>query len=169
MVFIFLQCPSCGRHIDDLDKKCICGFNSDKLSTVEDEKKGNVEVKNKSTINIDEPKNNRHSDQLFIKEIDSWIFSFSQEDNCINLGTHALKEFKLKIALEDLEELVEFVYRVTGIQKTIRKLQLSVEELPDLIKKVNRLIEEKRSKVSIEFDNDERQRITELINKKLEE
>ena len=68
-----------------------------------------------------------------------------------------------------MEEILEFVYRITGGQKTIRKLQLSVEALPDLIEEVNRLSEEKRSKVSIEFDQDELKGIAELINKKLKE
>jgi hypothetical protein len=164
-----LQCPSCGRHNDDLEKQCECGFINDKSVIAEPEKKGSDVVKSKSLKNIDAPKINKHTKQLVIKEIDSWVFTFSQEENCINLGTPALNAFKLKLTLEDLEELLESVYQVTGSQKTIRKLQLSVETLPDLIEEVNRLIEEKRSKVSIKFDKGELQGIAELINKKLEE
>ena len=164
-----LQCPSCGRHNDDLEKQCECGFINDKSVIVELEKKGSDALKSKSLKNIDAPKNNNHTKQLVIKEIDSWAFTFSQEENCINLGTPALQAFKLKLTLEDIEELLESVYRVTGRQKTIRKLQLSVESLPELIEEVNRIIEEKRSKVSIKFDKGELQGIAELINKKLEE
>ena len=65
--------------------------------------------------------------------------------------------------------MLEFVYRAAGKQKTIRRLQLSAESLPELIEVINRLSEEKRSKVSIKFDQDELQGIAELINKKLTE
>jgi len=164
-----LQCPSCGRQNDDPEKQCECGFINDKSVIAELEKKGGDTVKSKSLKNIDAPKNNNHTEQHVLKEIDSWAFTFSQEENCIHLGTPALKAFKLKLTLEELEELLESIYRVTGRQKTIRKLQLSVEELPDLIDEVNRLIEEKRSKVSIKFDKGELQGIADLINKKLEE
>jgi len=164
-----LQCPSCGRLNDDLEKQCECGFINDKSIDAEPDNKGSDVVKNKSLKNIDAPKNNKHTKQFVIKEIDSWAFTFSQEENCINLGTPALKEFKLKLTLEDLEELLESVYQAAGKQKTIRKLQLSAEALPDLIEEVNRLIEEKRSKVSIKFDKGELQGIAEMINKKLAE
>ena len=164
-----LQCPSCGRHIDDVEKQCECGFINDKSVIEEVEKKGSYVVKSKSLKNIDAPKNKNHISPLVIKEIDSWVFTFSQEENCINLGTPALKAFNLKLTVEDLEELLESLYRSTGERKTLRKLQLSVEALPELIEEVNRLIEEKRSKVSIKFDKGELQGIAELINKKLEE
>ena len=112
---------------------------------------------------------NKETKNQFIKEIDSWAFTFSPEENCINLSTAALKTFKLKITLEDLEELLEIFYRITDSKKTIRELQLSDEALHDLIKEINRLIEEKRSKISIEFDKGELQGISELINKKLKQ
>jgi hypothetical protein len=169
MSSISLQCPSCGRQNDDLEKQCACGFNDEKSYITELEKKGSAAVKSKSLKNIDKPKNNEHTKNILIKEVDSWAFTFSQEENCINLGTPALKAFKLNLTLEDLEEILEFVYQVTGRQKTIRKLQLSDEALHDLIEEVNRLSEEKRSKVSIEFDKDELKGIAELINKKLKE
>jgi hypothetical protein len=169
MPSISLQCPSCGRHNDDVEKQCECGFVNDKSVIAELEEKGSDVVKSKSLKNIDAPKNNKHTKQLVVKEIDSWVFTLSQEENCINLGTPALKAFTLKLTLEDLEELLESVYRALGKQKTIRKLHISTEALPDLIEEVNRLIEEKRSKMSIKFDKGELQGIAELINKKLEE
>jgi hypothetical protein len=169
MSSISLQCPSCGRQNDDPEKQCACGFNDRKSYIAELEKKSSDAVKSKSLKNIDKPKNNEHAKNVLIKEIDSWVFTFSQEENCINLGTPALKAFKLNLTFEDLEELLEFGYRVTGRQKTLRKLQLSVEELPELIEEVNRLSEEKRSKVPIKFEQDELQGIAELINKKLKE
>jgi len=164
-----LQCPACGRQNDDLEKQCACGFQDGKSYISEFVKKGSNAVKSKSLINIDKPKNDEPAKNILIKEVDSWAFTFSQEENCINLGTPALKAFKLNLTLEDLEEVLEFVYRVMGKQKTIRKLQLSVETLPELIEVISRLSEEKRSKVSIKFDQDELEGIAELINKKLEE
>ncbi len=166
MSSIVLQCPSCGRHNFDLEKQCACGFNGDKSFNTELEKEGSDAIKSKSLKNIDGQISNNHAKTLLIKEIDSWLFTFSQEDNCINLGTPALNEFKLKITLEDLEEILECVYRVSGIQKTIRELHLSDEALHDLIEEINRLIEEKRSKISIKFNKGELQGISKLINKK---
>jgi hypothetical protein len=169
MSTISVQCPSCGRHKDDLEKQCECGFINDTSDIAELEIKDSDVVKSKSLKNIDEPQKNKLTKPVAIKEIDSWVFTFSQEDKCINLGTPALKAFNLKLTVEDLEELLESLYRATGERKTLRKLQLSVEALPELIEEVNRLIEEKRSKVSIKFDKGELQGIAELINKKLEE
>ena len=169
MQSISLTCPSCGRHNEDIDEQCECGFINDKSVIAELDKKDIDVIKSKSLKKIAEPKNDKLTSPSVIKEIDSWIFTFSQEENCINLGTPALKEFKLKLTLEDLEELLESVYKLTGSQKTIRKLQLSMDALPDLIEEVNRLIEEKRSKVPIKFNKGELQGIAELINNKLEE
>jgi hypothetical protein len=135
----------------------------------ESEDKSRDVVNIKSLKNIDAPQKKKHTKQIDIKEIDSWVFTFSQEDNCIYLGTPALKAFNLRLTVDDLEELLESVYRATGTQKTIRKLRLSVESLTELIEEVNRFIEEKRSKVTIKFDKGELQRIAELINKKLDE
>ena len=162
---ILLECPSCGRQNIDLEKKCECGF-SDESIIAKLEKKNSNAVNNKSLKNIDTPKNNEDTKNILIKEVDSWVFTFSHEEKCINLGTPDLKAFKLTLTLEDLEEVLEFVYRFTGRQKTIRKIQLPVDAMPELIEEVHRLIEEKRSKVSIEFDKDELQGISELINKK---
>jgi len=162
-------CPSCGRYNDDIEKQCECGFINDESVIAELEKKDIDVIKSKSLKKIADQKNDRSTPQLIIKEIDSWIVTFSQEENCINLGTPALKDFKLQLTLEDLEELLESVYKVTGNQKTIRKLQLSIDALPELIEEVNSLIEEKRSKTPIKFNKGELQGIAELINKKLEE
>jgi hypothetical protein len=169
-----LTCPSCGIQDFDPDKQCVCGYyagedcNTDSMmmDSKKDDKKGKKEKVQK---NIDNAKNKNPAEEIPIKEVDSWIFTFSREDNSINLGTPALKEFKLKLTLEDLEELLEAVYRFMDSQKTIRKLQIPAEALADLIEEINRLIEEKRSKVSIKFEKGELQAIAELINKKLNE
>ena len=100
------QCPSCGRQDIDLEKQCECGF-SDKSIIAELEKPTRDSGKRKSIKNIDEPVKNNVNKKLLIKEINSWEFTFSQEENCINLSTPALNAFQLKITLEDLEEMLE--------------------------------------------------------------
>ncbi len=114
-------------------------------------------------------KNNKPVKESIIKEIDSWMFTFSESDKCICLSTPALQSFMLKFTLDDLEKLLEFMYQKTGKEKTTRKLRLSVEEVPDLIDKVHRMIEEKKSKITLNFDNDELEEIVDLINMKLKE
>ena len=168
MSSISLQCPSCGRQDIDVDKQCVCGFNADGSFMAELEKKGSgTTQKSKTLKNIDEPTNNQNPNNQVIKEIDSWKFSFSPVDNCINLGTPALQSFSLKLTLTDLEELLEFMYRTTGQEKTTRKLTLSEKEISELIDKVHTMIEEKKSKIVVQFSDDELQTITGLINRKL--
>ena len=168
MSTILPECPSCGRQEFDLEEQCECGF-TDQSIIAELEKKYSHKTESKLNNNMGKLTPNKKTKKQIIKEIDSWAFTFSPEENCIHLSTPALKTFKLKIILEDLEELLEFVYRISDSKKTIRELQLSDEALHDLIKEINRLIEEKRSKISIEFDKGELQGISELINKKLKQ
>jgi hypothetical protein len=167
MSSVSLQCPSCGRQDIDLEKQCVCGFNADESFIAEHQKKGSDAVKSRPLNNIDEPKNNKHTKKLVIKEIDSWTFSFSSVDDCIYLETPALQSFRLKLTLNDLEELLEFTYHKTGQEKTTRKLQLSVDEITDLIEKMDKIIEEKKSKIAIKFNKEELQEMVDLINIKL--
>jgi hypothetical protein len=166
-----LTCPSCGYKDFDPAKQCTCGYNADEtfVAAVSDEKKkiSVKEIRRKEVKNLVKAKNDNLVDEVVIKEIDSWTFSFSPIDKCIYLGTPALQSFKLMLTLDDLEELLEFVYRNTGEEKTLRKLRLSAEDLPDLIEKVHRMIEDKRSKIKITFDHDELQGIADLITTKL--
>jgi ribosomal protein L37E len=159
---ILLECPTCGRQNIDLEKQCECGFNDDSI-IAELEKKGSGADKRKLIKKIDEPAKNKFN-KLILKEIDSWVITFSQEENCINLSTPALNAFKLKITLEDLEELLEYVYKLTNRQKTVKKLQLSREAISDLVMEVYRLTEEKRSQLSITFDEGELQEIEDCFN-----
>jgi hypothetical protein len=161
------MCPSCGRQDLGLKKQCSCGFNVDESFMAELEKKGIDAVKNNSLMNINKPKNNKDTKKLIIKEIDSWAFSFSPVDDCIYLGTPALQSFRLKLTLNDLEELLEFMYHQTGQEKTTRKLRLSVTEINDVIDKVHTLIEEKKSKIIVKFSEEELHKIAGLINTKL--
>jgi hypothetical protein len=173
-MFLSTTCPVCGRQNFNPDKQCICGYYADENVVIdtliagfgeEDDENNN----RKELGNIVKSKSIRNSEGPVIKEIDSWAFSFSQKDNCIYLGTPALQSFSLRLTLDDLEELLEFMYQQTGEEKTIRKRRVSAEEMPDLISKIERMIEEKRAKTSLEFDSDELQEISDLVNSKLVE
>ena len=83
------------------------------------------------------------------------------------MGTPALQSFRLKISVEDLEDLLEFLYHKTGNEKTIRKINLSAADIISVIDKVDRLIDEKKSKVSIKFTSEELQNITDFVNLRL--
>jgi len=164
------SCPSCGYKDFDPAKQCTCGYNADEtFFAVSDEKKkiSVKETRRKELKTLVKPKGDNPADEVVIKEINSWTFSFSPTDRCIYLGTPALQSFKLTLTLDDLEELLEFVYRNTGEEKTLRKLRLSAEDLPDLIEKVHGMIEGEKSKIKITFGHDELQGIADLITTKL--
>ncbi len=167
-------CPSCGYQDFEPPKTCKCGYYADESFIIdsfikESDGTDRVEIEGKVPENPINSKNNKPVKESIIKEIDSWMFTFSESDKCICLSTPALQSFMLKFTLDDLEKLLEFMYQKTGKEKTTRKLRLSVEEVPDLIDKVHRMIEEKKSKITLNFDNDELEEIVDLINMKLKE
>jgi hypothetical protein len=162
-----LQCPSCGNYDFDPEKQCACGYQGINQIIMEPEDKYQKEPKEKELPTPDESGKHVLSEYPVIKESDSWIFTFSEMDNCICLGTPALQSFRLKLTLNDLEELLEFLYRKTGKEKTIRKLQFQVDEMPDLLDKVYRMIEEKKSKIPVKFEDKEMKEIADVINMKL--
>jgi len=167
---ISLVCPSCGHENFDPAKQCVCGYHADEgftAGSVEKKKISIKEIRRKELKTLIKPKTENPIDEIVIKEVDSWVFSFSPADKRIYLGTAALQSFKLMFTINDLEEMLESIYLHTGEGKTIRKLQLSAEELPDLIEKVYRLIEDKRSKMNITFELHELQEIADLITTKL--
>jgi hypothetical protein len=135
-LFTSFQCPSCGRQDLNLKEQCMCGFNADESFILALEKKSIDAIKSKALININEPKNNKHTKKVVIKEIDSWTFSFSPVDDCIYLATPALQSFRLKLTLHDLEELLEFMYHKTGQEKTII-VKFSEEELQEIAGLIN--------------------------------
>ena len=166
-------CPSCGYLNFNPAHQCSCGYQADEsfyneASIMETEEKGNEEIRGKVLKNIVKAKKDKPADESVIKEVDSWIFSFSQENSCICLSTPALQSFSLKLTIDDLEEMLEFMYRKTGQEKTTRKLHLSPEQLPDLINKVHGMIEEKRSKIPIKFSSSELEEVVDLINIQLQ-
>ncbi len=167
-----LKCPSCGHDDFDPEKECACGYSADENFIIESfimesEKTDKEKIEAQVPKNYVDLKSNKPSQEIVIKEIGSWVFTFSQFDNCVCLSTPALQSFRLKIKLNDLEELVEFMYRKTGKEKTTRKLQLSDKEISDLINKVNGMIEEKKSKIAVEFTSNELKELKDLIYMKL--
>jgi hypothetical protein len=188
------KCPSCGRENHDPFINCECGQSSKGGVLVKQELKDyqhaaegdeqTVDITsgctNDQTRSLQSPpesydvqdKDDKDSfsylyDEEVIKEIDSWLFTFSRRDGSISIGTPALQSFRLKISVEDLEDMLEFLYQKTGNEKTIRRLNLSAADIIGVIDKVDRLIDEKKSKVSINFTSDELQEITNFINVQL--
>jgi len=188
------KCPSCGRENHDPFINCECGQSSKGGVLVKEELKDYQHTSEGAEQSVDIPsgrtndqtqslqrpseshdvqiKDNNDSfsylyDDEVIKEIDSWLFTFSRRDGCISIGTPALQSFRLKISVQDLEDMLESLYQKTGNEKTIRRLNLSATDIIGVIDKVDRLIDEKKSKVSIKFTSDELEEITDFINVQL--
>jgi len=188
------KCPSCGRENHDPFINCECGQSSRGGVLVKQELKdyqqasegveesvdilsGCTNDQTQSLLSLSEshdvqPRDNNDDfshryDEEVLKAIDSWLFTLSRRDGCISIGTPALQSFRLKISVEDLEEMLEFLYQKTGNEKTIRRLNLSAADIIGVIDKVDRLIDEKKSKISIKFNSDELQEITDFINVQL--
>jgi hypothetical protein len=169
-----VTCPSCGHDKFDPEIQCSCGYQADESFIAESfmaksDKKENRPANEKSLPNLVKPQKGKAAKEIVIKEVDSWIISFSPADNTISLGTPALQSFRLKLQLHDIEELLDILYHMTGQERTTRKLSLSSDEINELLKKVYGIIEEKRSKMTIKFSEDELQRMADMINSKLQD
>jgi len=165
-------CPSCGSR-DYIDEKtCVCGYHSDDSfsDTVASISSGlsNETIKGKVLKKLARKDSSRYGDEILIKEIDSWAFSYSKKEKSISIGTPALQSFRLRIELDDLEDLLEQIYKYSGEGKTLRKLQLNPDEMPEIIDKVSKKIEEKREKISVKFSDSELQEFMDLINIRLQ-
>ena len=161
-------CPSCGSR-DYIDNKtCVCGYHF--IDAVADTSAAissgiiNERIKEKMLKNMARTDSNRYGDEILVKEIDSWSFTYSGKEKCISVGTPALQSFRLKIGLDELEDLLEQIYQYAGEGKTIRKLQMTTDEMPELIDTISKKIEEKRRKIAVNFSDDDLQEIKELIN-----
>ena len=168
-----VACPSCGHSNYNPESQCSCGYQDDESFTGDtfiekSEKRENRLANEKSLHHVAKPQKGKPAKEIVIKEIDSWIISFSPADDSISLGTPALQSFRLKLRLQDIEELLDVLYHMTGQEKTTRKLSLSSVEINELLKKVYVMIEEKKSKMAIKFSEDELQGMAEMINTKLQ-
>jgi hypothetical protein len=56
---------------------------------------------------------------------------------------------------------------MTGQEKTMRKLSLSSDEINELLKYMYNMIEEKKSKMSIKFSEEDLNSMADIINTKL--
>lgn len=165
-------CPSCGHDRFNPEIQCSCGYQADDSFIIESfiaksDKKENRLPNEKSQNNVVKAQKRKPEKEVVIKEIDSWIISFSAADNSISLGTPALQSFRLKLQLSDIEELLDILYHMTGQEKTTRKLSLSTDEMNELLKKAYNMIEEKKSKMAIKFSENELQGMADMINSKL--
>ncbi len=187
-------CPACGCKNDETTSLCMCGYHVDDSvlaftnnSQVELQDEPQAEKEPSEIIDtgiaIPQPKakipkiktandppvqrQDKIAEETIIKEIDSWQFSFSQSDKCIYLGTPALKAFRLKLTIDDLQELMELLYKKYGINKTTRKVELPINEIAELVGIVERMIEEKRARFKIKLSEEEITKIAALINDKI--
>jgi hypothetical protein len=171
-----IACPSCGHDNFNPEKQCECGYQADKSFVIESfiMKSERKDSKLANKLTNEEPvktavrlPKNKPAKEIVLKEIDSWIISFSPADNSISLGTPALQSFRLKLQLHDIEELLDVLYHMTGQEKTTRKLSLSSDEINELLKHVYTMIEEKKSTMAITFSKDDLQSMADMINTKL--
>jgi hypothetical protein len=167
-----VACPSCGHDGFNQEEQCSCGYQADESFMIESfimksDQKDTKLTNEKSLKNVVKPHKGKPANEVVIKEIDSWIISFSPADNSISLGTPALQSFRLKLQLHDIEELLDILYHMTGQEKTTRKLSLSSDEINELLKRMYNMIEEKKSKIAIKFSENELQSMADMINTKL--
>jgi hypothetical protein len=188
------QCPSCGSQNYATLNNCVCGHRSDNVTLVKHEAKSFHDIsedrvqypdipsncKSDPNPSLQEPPGTQElhpigrpdsmSNMLHeevIKEIGSWLFTFSSVDGCISIGTPALQSFRLKLTLEDLEDLLEFLYHKTDSEKTIRKIRLEPTDIVEIVDRVDRMIEEKKSKICLHFTHVELQEIADIVNMQL--
>lgn len=134
-----------------------------------EEKPKSIKVKvpeKPATVKPAETKPDISPDEVFIKEIDSWKFSFSSKDKCIYAGTPALHPFRLKLTFDDLQGLLDVLYEKMNIKKPLQKQELSGVQVLELLKVIEKIIDEKRAKTKITFSTAELQAIAEEINNK---
>ena len=125
--------------------------------------------KNKNKEKDVEKEQNESGDEFFFKEIDSWKISFSGKDQCVYLGTPALQSFRLKLTMEDLKGLLDFISEKANIEIAAKTKLISGKEIAELVEMLEQMIEVKKAKFKLKFANDELQGIADIINKKLKE
>lgn len=192
------ECPLCGFQNDDTSPNCQCGFIADESvrnqfiepsssnmllesewtakepdSDIDAHTSFHQPISKNMKIEVpDEPFASKQSmppDEIFVKEIDSWKVTFSEHGKCIYLSTPALQSFKMKLTIEDLQELLDFIYEKSGVNRTTRKRWISGNEISELVEMIEKMIDLKKSKFKITFSASELQVIADLINKELKE
>ncbi len=187
-------CPLCGYQNEETTMRCMCGFEADesvlRLSEEQESadifggKEGTLEtpLSSYNTVNAvyqqpskdknikaKDEKQNTADDEIIFKEIDSWRISFSTKDHCVYLSTPALQSFRLKLTIDDLKALFDFISEKANIDIATRKRLITGNEMAELVEMLERMIEVKKTKFKIKFSDDELQGIADIINKKLKE
>lgn len=184
-------CPLCGYQNEKTTMRCMCGFQADEsvldMSTEPGtdifEGKERVVEMPLSSLDIDtavsqqpdkkgkEMDENQHrsDDEIFVKDIESWKISFSKKDQCLYFSTPALQSFRLKLAKDDLKEILDIISEKVGVTLTSEKRYISGKGISEFIEMLEKMIEVKKSKVKIKFSDDELQGLVDIINRKLHE
>lgn len=189
-------CPECGFMNAEDTVVCTCGFDQSVFLSPDSDEEGLEEaiqiskdpldaalsVRNILSSTRSAPSSERKavaekprtmkssfhpSDRITLKEVGSWSFSFSPSENKISVGTAALDPFRLDFSVEDIEEILEAVYEMTGKRKTLRTLELVDGDVQELVDFIGEMIDSKRSKIRPSFSPEDISVIAALINGKL--
>jgi len=106
-------------------------------------------------------------EERIIKEIGAWRFSFSPSDGRISMKTPALDPFCLKMTIEEMQEILDTAYELTGAGKTLRSLEMGEKDVCELIDLVGEMIDVKKSKIRPAFSPGELGEVKAFINQKL--
>jgi len=192
---MFWICPLCGYQNEGTTMRCMCGFMADesilkqspeaeadifggKEESIDQIVEMPLSSFNEETDVSEQPQNNKEGkdmgkkqneseDEFFFKEIDSWKISFSGKDQCVYFGTPALQSFRLKLTMEDVKGLLDFISEKANIEIAAKAKLISGKEIAELVEMLEQIIEVKKEKFKIKFSDDELQGIAEIINKKL--
>jgi hypothetical protein len=114
-------------------------------------------------------KHSESDEEFFFKEIDSWKISYSNKDQCVYFGTPALQSFRLKLTMEDVKGLLDFISEKADIEIAAKTKSISGKELAEFVEMLEKMIDVKKAKFKIKFADDELQGLADIINKKLKE
>ena len=155
------QEESTDQNTDQIIEMPLSNFNEEE--DVSEQPQNNKEGKDM------EKKQNESDDEFFFKEIDSWKISFSGKDQCVYFGTPALQSFRLKLTMDDIRGLLDFISEKADIEIAAKTKLISGKEIADLVEMLGQMIDVKKAKFKIKFADDELQGIADIINKKLKE
>jgi len=188
---MFWTCPLCGYQNEDITMHCICGFEADEsvlrlseagesdifggqeqilevpLSSFDAVIEESEQHKNNKEGKDMDKKRNESDDEIFFKEIDAWKISFSKKDRCVYLTTPALQSFRIKLPLDDLRGLLDFISDKANIEIITKQRLITGNDISELVDILDKMIEVKKAKFKIKFSDDELQGIADILNKQL--
>ncbi|UCG77543.1 MAG: hypothetical protein JSV21_08140 [Nitrospirota bacterium] len=152
-------------------EKRASSITAEKKPSSDDKKQIKMKVKDKPSQGAEKKAASQPAikgDEVPVKEIEGWQFTYSASEQCMYLGTPALQSFRLRLELNDLEELLDSFYDSVGIEKPAAALDLGKADVLEMISVLNNMIENKMKKLSIEFSDDDINVIKDLVNRKLQ-